>query len=526
MRHGAGTRLGPLESGRTRALALAAMLSLTFQSCVFRRVTVDSVPTRPPVAVTTPVKAHLKDGSTIVYAKGVRVESDALVGAGTRYDLTLSHPEAVSHVPLESVVAMETFRQQLKPAESAVGVLLGAAAAAVGTAALAVAIFGSCPTVYSSTDGVETLEAETFSYSIAPLLESRDLDRLQTGADGRGQVRLEVRNEALETHDINHLQLLEVRHSRDEVVVPDQDGRPVTLGGFADPEEALDRAGRDVRARLALADGDAYATAPAVLARAGSEDMEDWLELALPLPERADHLGLVLRARNSLLNTVLFYEVMLARAGPRALDWLGADLGRIGETVELGRWVRRRLGLHVQLYRNGTWQEVARLADPGPIAWRDVAVVVPVTPGSPVARLRLSFAADAWRIDRLRVAARTQEAEARGVVLKQVLSGGNVDEQEACALLREPDGRYLETRPGQRFTAVFDVGAEPVQGSRTFLLSSQGYYTEWLRREWLRGGTRQAFVPSDEALFEALRRWRERRVVFEQAFESNRVRVP
>ena len=63
------------------------------------------------------------------------------------------------------------------------------------------------------------LEAEAFSYSIAPMFESRDVDRLAVGVDDQGEVRLEVRNEALETHYINHFELIEVGHASHEQVV-------------------------------------------------------------------------------------------------------------------------------------------------------------------------------------------------------------------------------------------------------------------------------------------------------------------
>jgi hypothetical protein len=56
-------------------------------------------------------------------------------------------------------------------------------------------------------------EAELFSNSIAPLFEARDVDRLQAQPDANGMLRLDVRNEAMETHYINHLQLFEVQHA-------------------------------------------------------------------------------------------------------------------------------------------------------------------------------------------------------------------------------------------------------------------------------------------------------------------------
>src|SRR5678809_654746 len=69
--------------------------------------------------------------------------------------------------------------------------------------------FGSCPTFYRDSAGTPVLEAEGFSYSIAPLFEARDVDRLRARPGSDGKLALEVRNEAFETHFLNHLELLE-----------------------------------------------------------------------------------------------------------------------------------------------------------------------------------------------------------------------------------------------------------------------------------------------------------------------------
>jgi hypothetical protein len=506
-----------------RAVACAVLAAFS-SSCVVRRVAVEPLPAHVPVLVKTPVKAHLNDGSTVVYENGVSVERDALVGPGLRHDPTLRRSEPVERVPLTSVAAMETFRYRTKEGETAVFTALAVAGAVVGGAILSVAIFGSCPTVYSDDRGSPVLEAETFSYSIAPLLEGRDLDRLRARADEQGRVRLEVRNEALETHYLNHLQLLEVEHGPDETVFPDQRGQPVVLSDLRPADGVRDRTGREVGGLVSAADGLTYATPPGMIAGAESGDLEDWLELAVPVPEGAQSVALAFRARNSLLNTVLFYDVMLARAGARSLDWLGSDLGRITEAVELGRWVRSRLGLRVLTWREGALQEVARLPDPGPIAWHDVAVVVPVVPGERVARVRLQFAVDSWRIDQLQVAG-VRPALARSVPVADVLGSTGASDADALASLRDPDERYLQTTPGQRFFPVFEIGREPEKGKRTLLLSSQGYYTEWVRGRWLSAASDTSFVPSDRALFDALRLWRGKRTTLEAMFERSRVPV-
>jgi hypothetical protein len=88
------------------------------------------------------------------------------------------------------------------------------------------------------------------------------------------------------------------------------------------------------------------------------------------------------------------------------------------------------------------------------------------------------------------------------------------------------DGQYLQTTPGQRFAVQFDVGRDAPGLSRTFLLSSQGYYNEWIRKEWLQPkAPPRAFVPGDERLYDALVRWRNTRSTFEAQFDAQRVPV-
>lgn len=89
-----------------------------------------------------------------------------------------------------------------------------------------------------------------------------------------------------------------------------------------------------------------------------------------------------------------------------------------------------------------------------------------------------------------------------------------------------PDDQYLITMPGTRFRARFDVGIEPDEGSRTYFLAAQGYYTEWIRRNWLEGATDDlAFVPSETTLHAAMRRWQQVKPTFEAEFETSKIPV-
>ena len=99
------------------------------------------------------------------------------------------------------------------------------------------------------------LQAESFSYSIAPLLEKRDVDRLSVVSDASGVVKVEVRNEALESHYIDQLELLEVPHAPDELVLPAARSGIIAVRGTTQPASIRDRAGNDLHDVLAMADG-------------------------------------------------------------------------------------------------------------------------------------------------------------------------------------------------------------------------------------------------------------------------------
>jgi hypothetical protein len=493
-------------------------------ACVWvsKRVDIEHVDLGRVTTVMNAAKAHLKDGSTVVYHDGFTVAGGELRGPGMQYDLTLTSGTRVDSVPIDTIVGVESFRTRVNGAESFIVSTLATIGGFVGGAALAVAIFGSCPTIYSGDGTVE--EAELFSSSIAPLFEGRDLDRLRAQPDAAGVVRLDVRNEAMETHYINHLQLIEVEHAGDEFVLPDAQGRPMVVRDPHVVATVSDRAGRDAHAQVDEADGIFYETDQHRIDAATAGDMDDWLDVTAAVPAGADKVALVLRARNSLLGTVLLYDVMLGPGGAAALDWVSGDLGKISTAVELGRWHTRRAGLHVSLWQDGTYREVVRIPDSGPISWHDVAAVIPVRRGDVSVRLRLSFLADHWRIDRLRLADINPTPALRTIDVADVTGSDGRSAADAVESLRRPDDRYLQTTPGQRFYARFNVGTR--SHLRTFLLASQGYYTEWIRGAWIKQAkAAEPFVPTDEALLVALRRWSRERGSFEPRFLAARVPV-
>lgn len=506
---------------------LTAVGLLLAVGCVIRRVRVDEVraPISDSLQVSTPVKAHLLDGSTVLYGNGVLVRQGRLVGPGQRYGLRAQFVEVVQSVPVDSIVGLETFRSSTDMTATVGLSFVATTVTAAALTATAAAIFGSCPTVYSDSAGTSVLEAEGFSYSIAPLFEARDVDRLRARPDANGVLRLEVRNEALETHEINHLELLEATHAPDELVLPDGDGRVLALGGLVPPHRATDRGGRALAATLARADGEVFASDTTRLASASESDFGDYIDLTFPPVATGDSVALVFRLRNSLLNTVLLYDVMLGSRAGRALDWQGRDLNRMAPAVALGNWYAGRMGLRVLVPGDTGYREVGKVRDTGPIAWKDVAVVL-TRPGNDSVRIRLAFAVDNWRIDQVRLAGRVRQPVVRVLPLARVDGGDASPDDSALTAMRSRDRQYLETRPGQHFTAVWETGTAPAGVERTYLLAAQGYYTEWIRGGWLATARDTTpFTPGDAALVGAMHQWRRAQDSLEARFYASRIPV-
>lgn len=520
---------------RRSYLAVGALVATALSAgCLNIFVRTDVRAITPPAGtdVTTvrvPVKAHMRDGSTVVFRRGATLTRHRIDGVGEAFALMSPRPTASSGVSLDSVVAVEAFEGSIRALETVVVSTAATVAGVIGTVALAKAIFGSCPTIYADSGTGMALQAEGFSYSIAPALERNDLDALRVRPDARGIVRLELRNEAMETHYLNRVSLVAVAHAPGTRVIPDQSGRPVAVRELQPIERATDREGRDVRALLVAADGELFSTSPAIVAAARVGDYEDWLDLDINGLPPGDSVAVVLRLRNSLLNTVLLYQGMLG--GRDAMDWLEGDLKRAPGILALASWYGKTMGMRATVA--GGSQQPARLGDVGPIAFRDVAIVLP-RPARDAERLRvrLQFVADNWRIDHAAAAGVVQRPAVDTVPLSTVIvptpadGSGPIPDQAALAALARADSTYLQTTAGQRLTLEFMPGVPPVNQSMTYLVSWRGWYREWVRGEWLANPVRTTpFQPGDAAILEALTRWQAQRDEFERAFYASRLPV-
>ena len=502
-----------------------AMLALAVgAACIVQRPVAKSITSGDlPVEVGSAVKAHLVDGSTIIYKNGVALSANTLQGSGARFALGATSSTDVSRMSLDSVVGMEVFTNDISVAGSVALTLVGIAGSVLLGTVAAVAIFGSCPTFYADSAGTELLQGEGFSYAIAPLFEQRDVDRLRLTPTADGRVILNIRNEALETHYINHLELLEVQHTASEHAVPDQTGHAVALGRGRIRASIHDRSGRDISSAVAAPDDKLFSTLDARLAAVTKDDLDDYIDVEFPASRDADSVAVILDMRNSLLNTVLLYDHILGAPGLKSLDFLGKDLDRIAGAVDMGRWYAANMGMRVSVLDGDRYRRIVRIGDSGPIAFHRMAVIVPALRSADgMVRVRLSFVADDWRIDEISVADEWRRPAVRTISLSKSVTADSKQDMSAAKALREPDEDYVITSPGQSFRAEFQVGKN-TGSSRTWFAVSQGYYTEWVRGEWIKKASGKPFTPSNEALVDAIRGWRTKQTAMETQFYNNRI---
>lgn len=472
--------------------------------------------------VSTPVKVHLNDGRIALFQSGAEFSENLITGDGTIYSLTLESEGPVSEIDREDVAAYEVFTSRVDPISTVFVSTFATGAAVLGTALLSVAIFGSCPTIYSGADSAKVLESELFSNSIAPMLENRDVTPIH-GQSDNGILELEVRNEALETHYINHMELLEVAHDSGSKVVPSTSGTVLELENFVDLASAYDSRKKNVKNILAESDSLAYNFT--FQERSAFEEVKwDSIDLVFP-PYDSDSGALYFNLRNSLFTTVLLYDYLLASQGVHAFEWIAHELATVSGAVALGDFNHTYMGLRIEKKTGNEYRPIGRIPNTGPIAWREVAVPVSMTPGDSL-YLRLKFLTDSWRINEIKLAAFADTAEVRYIPISKMYNANGSLTPEKAELLNKGDDRYVVTYPGDRFTISFKAGTEQEGKRASYLLAGQGYYIEWIRDHWLdkiNSGTPIKY--SSDLIRLAQQKWQGKKTEFEKQFFQQKVPV-
>jgi hypothetical protein len=428
------------------------------------------------------LKCHLWDGSVIVL-QDYRLEGEAVVGDGIRYDSTRAPVERRHFtVPLTEVALFETNRPETV-SSARVPIMATVTVASAALTALCItapkACFGSCPTIYAPGSKGYTLQAEGFSSSIAKILEATDVDALSDVPEGEIVSRLEVTNEAPETHAIESMTLLAAERPKDGFVFR-SGSRYFTANHPQAPTKCVSASG-DCLAAVSQADELEYKS------DTDGEDLTHKEIVELEFPNRKEaRLGLVLTARNTLLNSYLFYQ---------ALAYLGEEAGNYLALLERGRLPAlsgsRRIGdllggVDVSVSDGkGGFLPAGQYFEVGPLAKETEVFEIPKGAATPLV-VRLTMSRGNMRLDRIAQIALGAEVIPERLEPMRVVKGGT-EEAAALAQLREPN-RYLVTYPGDAYDLFFP---KPKCERCAWFVESRGYYYEWMRDVW--------FVEQDRA---------------------------
>lgn len=467
-----------------RATALVACVALLFSACdAFQNVKRRDVSPAEFQGLTAEqsqklskqspfLKAHMRNGDLFVLQSWSAGENGFVAGNGTRYDPARNPVEFGNfQVPVDSVAIFETNQLEMSAAAVALTVL------AVVTAAVAIACitnpkacFGSCPTFYIA--GHDRPLAEGFSSSISPSLVATDVDVLDVGAVEGGRFDVVMKNEAYETHVVQHVDLLVFPRRTGKQTFAALDGTFWQASSVASPVYAEAPEGdclelmrvADSKERFSLADSTNLAA-------------KEIVEVAFGDPRAGRH-GLVIGSRQTLLSTYLLYQTF-AFMGSQAGYWL-AELER-GHLGDAGGAFDMLGGIVVLIeVEPDEWMAVDEVLEFGPIAV-DQHLVVFDAPSGWSGRARLQMTKGAWRIDDVLLAASLERVEPLRLAPRSVLEDGESD-TAALSMLTDP-ARSLTTLPGDSYTLVYEIPEGDV--AYDIFLESRGYYLEWIRDEWI-----------------------------------------
>ena len=473
----------------TVALGLALGCSTNYRAEFQPAPGSDPGSTDPTAVAATPtaafVKLHTHTGEVYVL-DGWRFDEDArrVHGTGIHYSAE-REPLARGEVELgyDEVALVETNTPERITHATSLAIMGVVGATAFGGVLLCAAnpkaCFGSCPTFYVHDGDALELRAEGFSSAVAAALEERDVDHLGVVDPVGGRFELVMANEAFETHFLRRVELLSVARPSPEVAVFHTREGFVGVRDRVAPSGCRSRAG-DCLAAVVGADADEYGSS------ASPENLAEREHIELEFPAALDRgsageRALVIRARNSLLDTFLFYQG-LAYMGEELPRWiLRADHeGPDGLFVSLLRGFDRELGdIEVEVWDGQGWRAAGSFREYGPIAHETQVVTLPPVAGAGPVRVRLELTRGRWKLDSVELGAAVGRLSAVAVSPDRVGRAG-AEDPAALARLLDPEARLL-SYPGD----VWTLGFALPDGPQALFLAAEGYYWEWPREDWL-----------------------------------------
>ena len=471
---------------RTCFLVLLALLVCFCSMCapgIKRELSRDKTIVLNPMDSSQYLKAHMNDGGLYFLNKWLSVDSGTRIKAAGRYydqnrTLMAISTDTSFTIDLAKVALFESNKITGLGGKIGLQTLIMAPAALVTIYCLLnpKACFGSCPTFYAWDGTKMKLMAEGFSSSIAKVFEKSDIDMLHSTVVTGREFRLQLTNEALETHAIKFADLLVFPRIEGERIFATPSGTFYNSHRIIPPSSATGPEGDCLASVLAMDQNERFSTADkSDLTR---KETVDFTFRNVPNGKS----GLIIGSRQTFLTTFLFYQGM-AHAGTKMPDYL-AEVERGNEVMQRHMtkiWdLMGGIEILVQM-TSGKREKAGELEEMGPIAADVHLVTLPDIAGDKL-NVRIRMTKGLWRIDQIALVKIDQEVKPIRISPAKVLKD-SIPDEEAKRLLTDTT-QYLVTYPGDKYDLLYELP----DGSRDYelFLFSRGYYLEWMREEWLK----------------------------------------
>ena len=458
-----------LNHSKILTLILAMTISAIISGCVSRRASreltsVDMAKNVNPRMLY--LKVHLQNGDLyVLHSWEINEQARTIQGLGNHLDFNRKIIESKGSytnnmvkakagltplfvIPFGEVVILETNDKGTNPGVAAM-VVAGLATVPVSIICLLnpKACFGSCPTYYVQRDTASILVAEGFSSSISKSLEETDVDLIDFKMNEGKPLQITMKNEALETHLVNSVNIIAIGKSPGTRILQNSDGGFYQLSHIQEPSLAKHNS-KSVLAQIAARDTlEWYSFSDSV-------DLLKKEDIILDFENPGEGIGLIINKRQSLLTTYLFYQSLALTGNSTAM--LMTDM----ETRK--PWLKNRVtklydllgGIDVFIKEtNGTWKFVSTVREAGPIV-SDVHLIKLPEIKSKKVHVRLRMTKGLWRIN----------AENLSVIDKKVIPctlspiavfAKNMKNEEALTKLLDTT-TYLVTYPGDKSDVAVD----------------------------------------------------------------------
>jgi hypothetical protein len=462
--------------------ALVIVLLCQCTPSVKRELVSGSVPVKTEGDQNLYLKAHMKDGGLYTLQSWFILDTtNILMGSGNYYSPDRKHTQFTKDtsiaINLEEVALFETNK-----ITGLGGKIAGMSLIMVPTTIVTIiciidpkACFGSCPTFYAWNGSKMQLMAEGFSSSVSKDMEKNDADMLYHAVVTGKEFRLQMTNEALETHMVKQADIMVFPKIAGERVYATQEMKYYTTSAIAHPVSCIAPEGDCLDKMLEMDQVERTS-----LAEQHDLTRKETVEVTFKNTP-GTKTGLIIGSRQTFMTTYLYYQAM-AHAGSRLPEYI-AKL-KSGSRSMKGNMTKlwELLGGIEILVRddNGKWMKTGLIDEMGPIAADLHLVPLPVS-GSDEVTIRIRMTKGLWRIDQLALAYIGEEVLPEKVSPMLVLKDSIVDDYARQLLLDST--KYLVTFPGDKYELVYQLpGPGP---DYELFLYTRGYYLEWMREGWI-----------------------------------------